>query len=352
MKNTILLLAFFVLSLSGSFAQLSPWPDTQTPLFAAVTKSGNTGYIVKSDNGGHSWTTVWDGEMNAQSANNRLYDIASGGGKVVAVGNTILVSEDNGASWKEIQLFGKANQQFFTGKSGAMTGIAYGDGMFVAAGPFHIVFSTDGQTWKFFNTTQPAGDQYPDDALPGPKNPLTVEYIDGEFFVMGGNMNMQGAVFKQQDNGLIKVRDITFSGNGASLTAGGLKSLLYDGKNTLVALSNSTKSAYSTDKGKTWNYIFNPGKNQGSCGAYGNGKWIGASPFEDVFYMEDVAQGWQTKKRGGGRAPVNDMIYAKDRFIMVANNSSVLASPDGLNWEKISSGSFGMHYMAVSAYQD
>ena len=75
--------------------------------------------------------------------------------------------------------------------------------------------------------------------------------------------------------------------------------------------------------GETWKYQFNPGKNQIWAVAYQTGAWVAASPFADIFYATDL-QNFESLKRGGGRAAVQDMIYAVDRFLLFGTDATYI----------------------------
>ena len=408
-KQTAFILAMILGLLSHVMkAQNTEWGKKNKALFAAVTHNGNTGYVQKSTDGGKNWVTVWDGSMEAKSSQNRLFGITHGNGVIVAVGNSIVSSKDGGQTWTETHMLAITGNQFFTGRS-PLRGVAYGDGMFVAAGPFQIVYSTDGINWSYFdadgaksssevtkksstasvggtknklgklkglksgglkgfaksgakslgndNATnssasthgkKPVGN-FPSNNSPGLKTPLDVEFINGKFYIMGGNMAMAGQVFSVENNELKKEQDIAFTGNAASLNTGGLKAVASDNGQTIVAVSNSTKTTYSVDGGNTWKYAYNPGKNQGWGIAYGNGKFVAADPFQGVFVTENIASGWEYHKRTGGRGNVNDLIFANDRFIIVGNDGFTLVSPDGITWEKASvSTNYGFHLMRIT----
>ncbi|MCB9196502.1 MAG: hypothetical protein H6598_09785 [Flavobacteriales bacterium] len=348
---------------------------TSQTLFMAVTKSGNNGYILKSEDYGKTLTTVWDSEMQASSGQNRLFDICYGDGKLVAVGNTILTSNDQGNTWAENNVYQYTGDIAFLNKN-SMKCIAYGNGYFVAAGAFHIIYSKDGINWKFVRTgeltkaeqdakkkpsglsledikkdpklasVRPSIGEFPPEITPGLQYPLDILFADGKFYLVGGNRSMDGKVLKLEDDKIVVEREIGFEGNATALTTGGVKCIAWDGKSTLLACTNSTKSAYSKDMGKTWNYFFNPGKNQVWGVAYNDGTWTSVSPFADVFTSKDLVN-WETSTRDGGSAPLNDMVFANGRYILVGNNGAVFSSLDGLKWERTSETLYGMHIQGV-----
>ncbi len=96
--------------------------------------------------------------------------------------------------------------------------------------------------------------------------------------------------------------------------------------------------------------MFNPNKNQIWAVAYHEGSWVAASPFEDIFYSNDL-QNFESLKRAGGRAAVQDMIYANDRFLLVGTDNQVFGSLDGKQWELLSKKVYGMKIQAIT-YHD
>jgi len=370
-------------------------------LFMAVTKNGNTGYVMKSTDGGKTVTTVWDGEMEAQTGQNRLYDIAYGDGKIVAVGNMILTSLDKGKSWQESNVYYSTGSTVFPNRA-AMKCVTYGQGFFVAAGKFHIIYSKDGVNWKFVRTGQKsiaekrnegtstekvnprklsklslkdlkkkakekaskstetksekstsAKGEIAPDVVSGLKTPLDMLYAKGKFYLVGGNMNMEGKILAIQGDKIVVEQDMDMTGNAAKINTGGLKSITWDGQNTLLACSNSTKSAYSTDMGKTWKYIFNPNKSQIWGVAYGDGKWVAASPFSDIFISTDISTKWtESLKRGGGRGTVSAMIHDGTQFILVGGDIGIFTSKNAKDWERITPAKYGYHLSGITIIKD
>lgn len=376
MKKLKINTALFLLTMATtSFAQNSD-------IFIAVTKSGNNGYIAKTSDNGKTITTIWNSEMDAKTGQNRLFDIASGSGKLVAVGNMMLVSNDNGKTWIESNMYHYTGASVFASKS-SLACVTYGNGFFVAAAPFHIIYSKDGENWKFVRTDElstaeksakenpsglslediakdpklhgkrPSIGEFPPEITPGLRFPRAITYAQGKFYLTGGNGMMTGKILKIEGDKIVVEKDIAFTGNAAKLNTGGLADIVWDGKNTLVATSISTKSAYSTDMGNTWNYIENPANNQIWGLAYNNGTWIAASPFEDIFTSTDITSGWQTnEKRGGGRAPVTDMDYINGNYILVGNNGAFFISPDGKKWERTSETMYGFNIQGITSLID
>lgn len=353
--------------------EIKPWTDASKMLFTAITKTGTTGMINKSVDGGHTWKTVWNGSMDAQSGAHKLFGIASGNGTIVAVGQIILSSTDNGNTWKETTLHRITGDNAF-GKN-YLVSVAYSNGFFVACSPWHVIYSKNGIDWKFVRTGElttaeqealknpsglslddiakdpklhgkrPSVGEFPPGVTPSIKQPSHILAAGNNFFVFGGFGNMEGIKLKIEGDKIVKVKDLAFTGAGASGQA--LQRAAWDGKTTIVAVSKNYRSAYSTDMGETWKYMDNPRKNQGWVACFHNGLWVSASPFLDLFYATDISAGWQLGSIKGQRSHPRDLIYANDRWIIAGNDNIIRASLDGKNWSDISEKQFGPHVQAI-----
>ena len=62
--------------------------------------------IMKSDDGGKTWSMVWDAGMDSRIPGAFVTSVAQGNGLIVVVGSTLVVSADKGQSWKEVSLVG------------------------------------------------------------------------------------------------------------------------------------------------------------------------------------------------------------------------------------------------------
>jgi hypothetical protein len=199
---------------------------------------------------------------------------------------------------------------------------------------------------------RPSVGEFPPGVTPGLKYPRAVTFIKDRFFVTGGSGKMTGKVLKIEGDKIVIDRTLPFNDEVSKLNSGGLEDLAWDGKQTIVATSNSTKSAYSTDLGDTWSIIENPKKNQIWGLAYGNKNWVAASPFEDIFLSSDIVEGWnETMTRDGGRAAINDMIFTDDKFILTGNNNAVFISNDGITWERTSELNFGYTIYGIANFK-
>jgi len=369
---------------SGLFANnLQPWKVNENEvLFSAITKNGNSGYIMKSLDGGHNWEMAWDSEMDAQSTKNRLQGIAyDGKGTVVAVGNIILASKDKGMSWEESTLYRVTGANVFGSTSGMLKSVAYGNGLFVAAAKYNVIYSKDGINWKFVRTgklsleeqrskenpsglsledikkdpklhaKRPSIGEFPPDISPSIKNVTKVTFVKDRFLVTGGQGGFEGAFFKVKNGELVLDQKIDFKsyGNRAKLNTGGGQGVAYDGDSTIVMVSNSTKSAFSLDLGKSWKFMYQPGKQQAYAVVHHNGQWTALSPFRNIYSAQNIKKKWKEVKGSiKERAVMRNIIYANDRYIAMGNDSVVLVSQDGVNWQSANKKKeFGMNSFGI-----
>lgn len=361
-KNRIQTVLFSLVGLlfAGSLLaqdDLPSWPGGKA-IFTSINKSGKQGLIKKSVDGGKTWQTLWDGEMDGTAAS-RMSGIASGNGKIVAVGNTILCSTDGGKTWKETIMRTFTGENLFDGRN-FIKSVAFGNGIFVAAGPFRTLYSTDGENWEYVRSGElsvrekkqkenpsglsledikkdpklhgkiPSVGVFPPDIPVGLKITNYVMFANNKFYVLGGMRKFEGIVLEKQGDRVVKVKDLVFTGNAS--TGGAALRAAWDGKSTITILSDSYMTAYSTDNGETWKYKKNPANKQAKAIAFSNGKWVAASPFNDIFTSTDISTGWQLGTRTGERSAVNDMIYANGRYILFGNDNMVFASKNGENW--------------------
>jgi len=372
------LLVLLVISASSLLTSLiaqdiKPWAESNKMLFTAITKTGTTGMINKSTDGGHSWQNVWNGSTDAKTGAHKLFGIASGNGVLVAVGQIILYSTDNGSSWNETSLYRITGDNAFS--KNYLVSVAFSNGFFVACSPWHVIYSQNGKDWKFVRTGElsvaeetaaknpsglsladiakdpklhgkrPSVGEFPPEVTPGIKQPNYILAAGNEFFVFGGFGNMEGIKLKINGNAIVKDKDLAFSGNGASGQS--IQRASWDGKSTIVAVSKNYRTAYSSDRGETWKYLDNPRKNQGWVASYHNGMWVSASPFLDLFYSKNISSGWQLGSIKGQRSQPRDLIYANGRWIMAGNDNIIRASIDGINWKDISEKEYGPHVQAI-----
>lgn len=157
-----------------------------------------------------------------------------------------------------------------------------------------------------------------------------VSFIGGKFYLTGnfGRVTVFGV-----EGGKPKFLEASYVHD--KLTSS-LRETVGDGKGHLVAFSEAEmKSAYSSDGGKRWEEDFDV-KPQLRGGAYGAGKFVGASAFGDVA-TSTTGKNWQvtpmTRMNDGGS--FTDVVYAGKNWVLCGNDNSNWYSADqGQNWTR------------------
>ncbi len=333
-------------------------------LFAAITENGRKGFIRRSVDEGATWETVWDAGLHARSRESRLTDIVYGKGRVVAVGNTIVVSGDGGATWKEILFKTYEKEQTFVSNRALKT-VAFGGGLFVTAGPKQVLYSSDGLFWRYVRTAKLSAaerrrrkakikGEYPPDITKNLLFPLDIVYAGGSFFVSGGSRDGTVAVYSIAEERLVldkRRKLIKEYGDAAKLPSGGMKSIAYNGRSGLLAISNGRKYMYSTDLGATWSFALLPQRKTGAAVLFAEGKWIAAAGDGSVYTTEEIGAGWQRSNLRGTENRINDLCYGNGLLFMAGSNGTVLRSQDGINWKLVSREANGSHITGM-AYAD
>ncbi|MBS1507241.1 MAG: hypothetical protein JSS79_11400 [Bacteroidetes bacterium] len=347
--------------------------------------------IVNTPDGGTTWAQVWDGTMESKLSDPTLTSITYGNGKIVAAGGTLVISSDNGKSWKEIKIGSHTGENLL---SKYTTAVAYGDGMFVLAFPLRVLYSTDGENWSYVGAPAPSGSAASggdgkkggglgrlknladnlnkvtsssgsssgsatgssqanpaglDKATDIVKTPMEVSFINGKFFVTGGNRSMEMAVLVKSGSELKleKLYDLYAEyGNAATLPTGGLASMATDGKAIVVAARGSSKSATSLDGGATWKFFRNPQDKQTNSICYGNGTFVGVNGFGEVLLTSTPATGWSgSSKFYRGLMSGNKVMYDGSKYWVFCHDSQVFTSTDAKEWTQVElERSFGVNY--------
>ena len=364
---TPLLVTFLLLFPYQSFL-LAQESESKDMLFATVIKHNRIGYIYKSEDLGVSWEIAWDGRIHAKTVNNRVKDIVFGDGKLVAVGNTILVSQNGGKDWKEIIFRNYPYTQMFTSNQ-YIKSVAYGNGFFVAAAANYVLYSKDGMDWKYVRVEEMTAAEkrkkkygkyagnYPPDKSEDLMFPLDIEFAEGRFYISGGSRECAIAVYEvNEKEKLVRIKKPSLKqryAEKAKLSFGGLNSIIFDGYNSLVSLSNSNKYAFSTDMGVTWNFSIFPGKVPGSAVTFGNGAWWAVSKEKTLYSSEDIGAGWQLFSDELIDIEINNIAFLNEQLFIFGNNGKILSSFDGLTWEEslIAEDNFGLNILSMESAQ-
>ena len=346
--------------------------------------------IMKSDDGGKTWSMVWDAGMDSRIPGACVTSVAQGNGLIVVVGSTLVVSADKGQSWKEVSLMGHTGSNNVLEKY--LSHVAFGDGVFILAFPFRVLYSTDAINWSYIRKDQPAnlsggetasgtsgGEEKKggkglsklkglasgsssssssssgsktatsqanpkglDEGVDFLKSPAKVTFVNGTFFLTGGNRSMEMAAIRKEGNELkvIKVYDLYADyGNAATLPIGGLGNIATDGKSLVVVAQGSSKSGYSLDNGATWKFMRNPAEKQSQSVAFGNGMYVAVNGFSDVFYTSDITKGWTGQSQFYSMAKnANRILFDGKKFIVVCHNLEVYTSADAKTWTALTDG--------------
>ncbi len=353
----------FIIVGSGTSVLARTW-DQYNVLFSVLNKNSRKGYIKQSVDGGETWNTVWDAGLHARTRENRLTDIAYGDGTLVAVGNTILSSNDGGETWKETVLKNYEREQMFSsGKP--LKAVVFGDGLFVVVGPNHVLYSADGFNWKYvrFGKLSEEEEQrkkakikgeYPPDITKNLMFPLDVVYVNGLFWVTGGSRDCVVASYSMSGDKLVLDKKIKLSkqyGEFAKLVSGGLKSTAFDGRTNIVSFTNSDRYAYSSDLGVTWNFAYTPEQTIGAAIVFANETWVAASKFSKIYFTNDISGGWFKSDYEGIESSVNNLVFVNDSYFLAANDGIILRSFDGKSWEIIYQGEKNYDVRAIAGME-
>jgi hypothetical protein len=367
---------------------VSQFVNAQTLVATAMKK------VIKSVDGGKTWTPLWDADMDSK-AGGMMTSVAYGNGKLVATGDALIVSEDEGKTWKEIQIVGDTKNNLL---KKYYTVVGFGDGIFVLATPFRVLYSTDGYTWKYVtggssatassaiepsssensgtktkglgnklkgiasnpkgaaddaarntssgssspsatsSNTSRGGDANPPgmrEATEIVKVPRAVTFANGKFFITGGSQAMELAVLSKSGNDikLEKKFDLYGEYGNAATTTAGLGRLATDGKTIVAVTEGSTKSAYSLDGGNTWKFIKNTRDVFTNSVAYGNGVFVTCNGFGEVLYTSDITQGWTgSSKFYQLQKTANRVFFDGTKFFILCHDQEIFTSKDGKEW--------------------
>lgn len=353
----------FCLNSSLLFAQDHLVEDS---IFATVIKHKRVGYIYKSTDQGKNWQITWDGRIHAKTFDNRVKDIVFGNGRLVAVGNTILMSQNGGQSWKETILRDFPFNQMFTSNR-YIKAVAYGNGHFVAAAPNYVLYSIDGIDWKYVRVEEMTASEkrnkkygkytgnYPPDKTDDLKFPLDVEFAEGRFYVTGGSRECAVAIYAIDDKGkLVRLKTTSLKkryGDKAKLPYGGLNSIKYDGYNTLLAFSNSNKYALSTDFGITWNFYNIPGGIPGSAVAFNNGIWWAVNEEKNVYNSKNIVNGWQRHSQELLDIKINNIVALENKVYIFGEDGKIFLPNEDETWEEslITEDNTGLNILSMAA---
>jgi hypothetical protein len=247
----------------------------------------------------------WTDRVTAGPTTQGLQGVASdGAGTQVLVGNAGVIqsSADDGATW--------TSRTPGSAYAGNFAGVAYGGGKFVALGTGTIQTSPDGITW----TQQSAG---------GAGTAFGLNYANGLWIATWSS----GLIWTSPDG-------ITWTprtGVNATASCAGYGTSLY--------LTAGTAVIQTSPDGITWT-ARTIGSNGGAYAgtfwglAYGNGIHVVVGNTGEVQTSPDGIT-W-TRRSSGTTDDLKAVVYAAGYFVATpANNTYLLVSMDGVNWQKV-----------------
>ncbi len=236
-------------------------------IFAAV---GTSGEIMTSQDG-RTWTPGnYDGLQ-------QLYAIASDGSRFVAVGETSIITSEDGITWEAV-------------KTGRYSAVMWDGSHFMAIGGSGVVVSQDGSEWT---TIASISSQF---------EVFETEYNGSRYVAAGMNSSMGGIC------GIIMVSTNGSEWIPVKSPIGIMYSIVWNGEQ-FVAVG-----------GKSYNYS--------------------SGPFESIYvspdgfnWTERTSQLIDNRKRDA----LKSVIWDGDKFVAVGYTGTILASRDGFDWIQLKS---------------
>ncbi len=246
-----------------------------------IIAGGVAGSIVSSPSG-----SFWTLERGFYSG--RIRGLVHGPGQFVAVGSSILVSED-GVSWEAI-----------SGGSLFLDDVVWGNGVYVAVGIHNrLLWSTNGRAWESISI------------------PAAFEHVTfGKGYFLASTANM---VYKSSDgrewtqHASVGGRSITFANDKFFMMGSG--------------------SIASSDDGATWAQYVYGGSRAATNVAFGNGIYL-AGTNGASFYSSPDGVNW-TLSNSVPQIGSTNIYFFDGLFWVTAGGSGLLySSPDGVTWTK------------------
>lgn len=240
------------------------------------------------------------------------YGIAYGNGVFVAVGDSIMYSDD-GEKWE----FAVGN--YLSEDTINLQAVAYGEGLFVAVGSHadsNVIISIDGRDWRPVNSL--AGEQI-----------LDVEYGNGMFVAVGNS----DFIATSENGSDWTTRTPPGTGDWNGICYGG-------GLWVAVSGANTGEQICTSPDGITWTARTTPGGiDRDWCGvAYGNGVFVAtATDKENDSTVMTSSDGvtW-TLRKGNDQSSWGRVIYAQGKFMACGNTGTtvdnIMSSTDGITW--------------------
>ncbi len=297
--------------------------------FVAV---GSFGAIFESRDG-TLWTQHESGTLDSFSS------VAYGKGRFVAVGGNEIITLAKGG--REVVATARSEN--------TVGGVAYGGGVFVAAGRLGTIYcSPDGEHWVWGNDSGDYSDL------------CAISYGGGKFVAVGAGgtvlVSPDGTNWTHSDPGVPwTVTSVTY-GNGLFVALASYGTVLTSTDAMTwtclearyayahVAYANGLFVAGGWDGG-TWtstdgtNWVLQAVDGTVASATWGNNTFVavGGSSFRSLVLTSINGSDWTETSRGSVSA-LSRVIFAREEFLVVAEDGSVLVSRDGERWLSANAG--------------
>ncbi|MBI1325855.1 hypothetical protein GC170_22065 [bacterium] len=302
-----------VLSASLIFGQTAPAAD----IAFVSANNGNAGTILKSTNGGTSWTSVYTG-----GASTRINDIyAVDADTIYAVGEVVLKSTDGGSSWTTL-----LSGQTLNGVSAANADKVFAVGQGTSNQGRVMVSDNGGTSWTTSLLTPPSatgGTVFNRiDAVSA-----TTAYFVGQYLQ---NTTDNAVIYKTTNGGSTWTAQNTTSGVGYAI----------DAVNANVAYAGGTLGlngwVRETTNGSTWAANNFSGTQVRAIAAWDENLIYAAGTSSSVKKSTDGGTTWSSVVAGTS-AQFNDIAFLdQDRLLLVSQFGSVRRILDGgASWQDV-----------------
>jgi hypothetical protein len=254
-------------------------------------------------------------------------------------GMRILVSRDDGKTWRQVFLGTESLEDGGWHGSFAVYGMTYTGGVLAAFSGWgaqpNFIGSVDGEKWGYLHAQGAGpGKTYPWDAAAG----------KGVMLMTGSSYQPMALATQFTDWKTIPVGKLLEAGKTHHMVVG------YGdfGKGTFITIGDGGHVLYSHDLGATWAHTTMPseaGKGQDGV-VFGNGVFVCA--FESVVARStDGGKTWTTHPHGLGSKPSwRSLSFVKGEFWLTSKGGkSARRSEDGIEWSDLPAGTPGGRFI-------
>jgi len=321
----------FTASVSGSSLTALNGTITWTNNTTADAPGAFTGGNQNADT--MKWTTV---DASGIFGDNTIKSIAYGNGTFIAgteYGKKIAYSNDNGATWTEINI-----NSVFDDSTDGISVIAYGGGKFIAGSSYgKLAYSMDGVTWIKAYT---GAFSYAIESIAWGNDVFVAGGSSGTILYSEDGINWTGGAMGGGISGIKWTNESPFSsssiinavafGNGTFVVGGGKD----------IYMSREPQLAVTTD-GKTWTgidlskiFIYDI-----SIVAFGNGKFVAGDGSGAIATSTD-GKNWTAVSSPYGYY-FNTIAFGNGTFVAGDYNGNIMTSTNGTSWTPVSYGILG-----------